>query len=186
MQAEGQGFDPPNLHENQRVGRAKARSNGMEPRRRTSPRSARVPSRPARAQALFTVGYEGRSVEEFVSTLREQEIDRVIDVRALPLSRKRGFSKTKLSEALGGSGIEYVHLRIAGNPYRDQRANIARCLALYRGHLDRSPEVVASLLEATRGHRAALLCVEREACNCHRSVIAAKLEQATRVTITDL
>jgi uncharacterized protein (DUF488 family) len=138
------------------------------------------------AITVFTVGYEGRSVDDFVATLRAAKIDRVIDVRALPLSRRRGFSKTKLSEALASAKIEYVHLRIAGNPYRDQRADIKRCLALYRGHLERSPEVIASVLEATHGYRAALLCVEREACNCHRSVIASKLAQHADVQIADL
>jgi uncharacterized protein (DUF488 family) len=138
------------------------------------------------AITVFTVGYEGRSVDDFVSLLRARRIDRVIDVRALPLSRRRGFSKTKLSEALAGAGIEYVHLRIAGNPYRNQRANVKQCLALYRGHLERSPEVIASVLEATHGYRAALLCVERDACNCHRSVLASKLAQQAHVEIADL
>lgn len=135
---------------------------------------------------IFTVGYEGRDLDEFVAILQAADIDRVIDVRELPLSRRRGFSKTPLSEALASAGIEYVHLRIAGNPFRDQRADVQRCLALYQGHLDRSPEVISTVLETARGHRAALLCVEREACNCHRSVIALQLVQQARVQISDL
>lgn len=155
--------------------------------RRSAPaKKTRNRSKTTSAITVFTVGYEGRSVDDFVAMLRAAKIDRVIDVRALPLSRRRGFSKTKLSEALAGSGIEYVHLRIAGNPYRDQRANVKRCLALYKGHLERSPEVIASVLEATHGHRAALLCVERDACNCHRSVLASKLVQQGHAQITDL
>lgn len=125
-------------------------------------------------------------MEDFVAVLRAAKIDRVIDVRALPLSRRRGFSKSRLSESLANEGIEYVHLRIAGNPYRDQRANVAHCLALYRAHLERSPEVIASLLEATHGRRAALLCVERDAGDCHRSVLASMLVQRARVRISDL
>lgn len=135
---------------------------------------------------VFTVGYEGRSLDDFVAVLRAAKIDRVIDVRALPLSRRRGFSKTRLSEALASEKIEYVHLRIAGNPYRAQRADVARCLALYRKHLRRSPEVIEAVLEAARGHRAALLCVEREACSCHRSIIASGLEERGQVQISDL
>ena len=135
---------------------------------------------------LFTVGYEGRGLDEFVEILQAAGVDRVIDVRELPLSRRRGFSKTPLSEALSSAKIEYVHLRIAGNPYRDQRGDIARCLALYLQHLQRSPEVIEAVLEAASGHRAALLCVERDACNCHRSIIASGLVERHHVEISDL
>jgi uncharacterized protein (DUF488 family) len=138
------------------------------------------------AVRVFTVGYEGRNLGDFVAMLRAAKIDRVIDVRALPLSRRRGFSKTPLSEALASAKIEYVHLRIAGNPFRDQRGDIERCLALYRQHLQRSPEVIEAVLEAARGHRAALLCVERDACNCHRSIIASGLAKQGLAQISDL
>jgi uncharacterized protein (DUF488 family) len=138
------------------------------------------------AQRVFTVGYEGRGLDEFVAMLRAAKIDRVIDVRELPLSRRRGFSKTALSVALASAKIGYVHLRIAGNPYRAQRADVKRCLALYRKHLQRSPEVIEAVLEAASGYRAALLCVERDACNCHRSIIASGLEEQGRVQISDL
>jgi uncharacterized protein (DUF488 family) len=127
------------------------------------------------ALQVFTVGYEGRHLPEFVAILKVARVDRVIDIRELPLSRRKGFSKTPLSAALSEAGIEYVHLRSAGNPYRDQRADIVRCLKLYAGHLRRSPGVIDEVLAAAKGHRAALLCVEREACNCHRSVLAAQL-----------
>lgn len=120
----------------------------------------------------FTIGYAGKTVEEFVAALQRAKVDRVIDVRALPLSRRRGFSKTGLKDALARSGIEYVHLRAAGNPYRDQKKDIQRCLALYAAHLDENPGVVDEVDAAIVGHRAALLCVEENACDCHRSVIA--------------
>lgn len=135
---------------------------------------------------VFTVGYEGRQLDDLVAALLGAGIDRVIDVRELPLSRRRGFSKTPLTAALLAAGIEYVHLRIAGNPYRDQRGDIERCLDLYRGHLRRSPHVVDAVLEAARGHRAALLCVERDACNCHRSIIATELRQQGDVQVQDI
>ncbi len=79
---------------------------------------------------LFTIGYEGRSLTEFVQLLVKNAITRVIDVRELPLSRRRGFSKTSLTEALAAHDIEYVHLRKAGNPYRDQRNDVEVCLGL--------------------------------------------------------
>ncbi|MBA3393051.1 MAG: DUF488 domain-containing protein [Deltaproteobacteria bacterium] len=58
--------------------------------------------------------------------LSAHRIDRVIDVRDLPLSRRRGFSKTPLATALTAHGIEYVHLRQAGNPFRREKDSIPR------------------------------------------------------------
>lgn len=124
----------------------------------------------------FSVGYAGRDLDGFVRTLQEAGVDRVVDVRALPLSRRRGFSKTALRTALEAAGIEYVHLRSAGNPYRDQKGDIERCLAMYREHLDASPGVLAEVQAALSGHHAALLCVEANHQQCHRSVIADRLQ----------
>lgn len=123
----------------------------------------------------FTIGYAGRTLPEFLDALVDAGVDRVVDVRALPLSRRKGFSKSALGDALAKKGIEYVHLRSAGNPYRDQKNDVGRCLALYAGHLDENPLVLDEVDAALDGRRAALLCVEAEACQCHRSIIAGRL-----------
>ncbi|HET7282589.1 MAG TPA: DUF488 domain-containing protein, partial [Sphingomicrobium sp.] len=65
---------------------------------------------------IFTIGYEGATVGEFLAALKQAGIGRVIDVRALPLSRRPGFSKTALRAALEESEIEYVHLKALGTP----------------------------------------------------------------------
>jgi uncharacterized protein (DUF488 family) len=128
------------------------------------------------SEVTFTIGYEGKSVAEFVSELRRAGVERVVDVRALPLSRKKGFSKTALGQALSKAEIEYVHLREAGNPYRDQKADIAHCLALYSAYVDGHPEVVQAVETAVKGRAAALLCFEADACDCHRSVLVERLK----------
>src|SRR3954471_22699032 len=94
--------------------------------------------------ALFTIGYEGRALDELLAILRANKIDRLIDVRDLPLSRRRGFSKTPLGNAARDAGIEYVHLREAGNPYRRIKDEIPRdeLLAKYRAHLRGAPDAV--------------------------------------------
>lgn len=126
-------------------------------------------------RVTFTIGYAGRTVPEFVQLLEDAGVDRVVDVRALPLSRRKGFSKTALGAALAKHGIEYVHLRAAGNPFRDQKNDIKRCLTLYSGHLDKNPEVVTEVEAILNGHKAALLCFEADACECHRSIIVQRL-----------
>ena len=132
---------------------------------------------------FFTIGYEGRSLDEFVDILLEAGVERVVDVRELPLSRKRGFSKTVLSEALASHGIDYVHVRTAGNPHRSLRHDIKRCLAAYRSYLRENPRAVEDVMDALRGTRAALLCVEHEANACHRSVLASRLARRRNVEV---
>jgi len=138
------------------------------------------------ALEVFTVGYEGRSLAAFVELLRASGVTRVIDVRELPLSRRRGFSKTPLSTALTKAGIEYVHVREAGNPFRAQKQDVDRCLRLYRGHLKNHPGVVERVRAALEGQRAALLCVEADSCRCHRSVIVDQLRAHTNVRVREL
>lgn len=138
--------------------------------------------------ALFTIGYEGRALDELIAILAANKIDRVIDIRELPLSRRRGFSKTPLGTALGGAGIEYVHMRQAGNPYRKLKDAIPRdeLLAKYATHIAGAPDAVEQVAETARGHRAALLCYEAQAEQCHRSLLAPRVAQLLRVTIRDL
>lgn len=124
----------------------------------------------------FTIGYAGRSVDEFLAILSAAKVERVIDVRALPLSRRKGFSKTPLGAALRKRDIEYVNLRAAGNPFRDKRHDVHQCLALYGGYLDKRPEVVDEVDAAVRGCRAALLCFEAAPHECHRSVLTDRLQ----------
>jgi uncharacterized protein (DUF488 family) len=139
------------------------------------------------AAVLFTIGYAGRTVEEFTSMLRDAGVDLVVDVRALPLSRKKGFSKTPMSEALAKAGVGYAHVRAAGNPFRDDKEDSAHGLGRYAAHLEANPDVLDELARAIEGHRAALLCMESDAARCHRSVLAARLRaRAPGMEVHDL
>ncbi len=138
--------------------------------------------------ALFTIGYEGRALDEVLAMLAANRIDRVIDIRGLPLSRRRGFSKTPLGAALAAVGIEYVHMREAGNPYRKLEDTIPRdeLLARYAAYLAHADDAVASVAETARGHRVALLCYEAEPAACHRSLLAPRVGRRLGVTPRDL
>jgi len=65
---------------------------------------------------IYTIGYEGREIEEFVNRLKSFKITRLIDVREIPSSRKKGFSKSILSERLESENIEYLHFKVLGSP----------------------------------------------------------------------
>src|SRR5689334_19394082 len=115
---------------------------------------------------IFTIGYEGATVPEFVAALTGAGVKRVVDVRALPLSRRPGLSKTPLRRALEESGIDYVHLRALGTPSEGRTAaragrhsDMAR---IYSGQLE-LPEAMAQaaqMLELARELPTALLCME--------------------------
>jgi uncharacterized protein (DUF488 family) len=126
---------------------------------------------------VFTIGYEGTTVPEFIAALQAAEIERVIDVRALPLSRRPGFSKSSLRAALGEAGIEYVHLKALGTPAEGRNAARAGRHAdmerIYAGQLE-LPEAMAQsaeMLELAREKPSALLCMEREPAHCHRTLL---------------
>jgi len=132
---------------------------------------------------LYTIGYEGRELDEFIGELKAHQIDRVIDVRELPLSRRAGFSKTPLHDALEALDVEYVHLKIAGNPYRKDPGDV---LAKYKRYLADTTPAVTAVVDAARGHRAALLCYERAPADCHRSILAKRVARRLRVKPLDL
>jgi uncharacterized protein (DUF488 family) len=126
---------------------------------------------------IFTIGYEGTTMPEFIAALLGAGVQRVIDVRALPLSRRPGFSKTPLRSALEEAGIEYVHLKALGTPTEGRTAARAGRHAdlerIYAGQLE-LPEAMAQsaqMLELAADKPSALLCFEREPRHCHRTLL---------------
>jgi uncharacterized protein (DUF488 family) len=126
---------------------------------------------------IFTIGYEGATVPEFVSAVQEAEVERVIDVRALPLSRRPGFSKSPLRGALEEAGIEYLHLKALGTPAEGRAAARAGrhwdLQRIYSGQLELPEAIVqsAQMLELAREKPSALMCLEREPRQCHRTLL---------------
>ena len=97
---------------------------------------------------IFTIGYEGATVAEFLDALRTAGVERVIDVRAVPNSRRPGFSKTPLRNALAEAGIDYVHLRPLGTPADGRAAaragRIEDLERIYAAQLDLPEAIVAA------------------------------------------
>lgn len=126
---------------------------------------------------IFTIGYEGATVGDFLAALGAACVEQVIDVRQLPLSRRPGFSKTPLAAALAEVGILYVHLRALGTPKpgrdaakKGDRATLER---VYAGQLE-LPEAqaeAAKMLDIAAERPSALLCFERDPHVCHRTLL---------------
>lgn len=120
---------------------------------------------------VFSVGYEGRSLAEFVDILQEAGVKRLLDVREVASSRRAEYRKASLEKVLTAVGIEYRHVAEAGNPYRHQKHDIDLCLEAYRGYLQKNPSVLTSVSKALGRTPVAVLCYERAHESCHRSVL---------------
>jgi uncharacterized protein (DUF488 family) len=137
---------------------------------------------------IFTIGYEGATVGEFIAALQSAGIERVLDVRALPLSRRPGFSKSSLRASLEQSGIEYIHLKALGTPSEGRTAaragRHADMARIYAGQLE-LPEAIgqsALMLELAREKPTALLCMERDPAVCHRTLLIDAVAAEAEVT----
>jgi uncharacterized protein (DUF488 family) len=126
---------------------------------------------------LLTIGYEGLTPSELASLLRKHGATRVADVRQLPLSRKRGFSKSELAATLTANCIEYVGFPELGTPpavrnrYK-QSGDFFRLKQDYLAYLSTQGAAVESLHHLVAQGGCCLLCFERDAAQCHRSVLA--------------
>ncbi len=107
-------------------------------------------------------------------------------MRAVPLSRRPGFSKNVLANSLREAGIDYIGLKGLGTPPEGREAarkhDHARLASIYAGQLE-LPEAMAQmaqLRDLVLRHPTALLCFEREPRSCHRSLlVSAALPEAT-------
>lgn len=130
---------------------------------------------------LMTIGYEGAEIADFIATLQASNVTTLVDVRELPLSRKKGFSKNKLREQLEASGITYMHVKQLGDPKPGRLAaragNMNEFRRIFGDHikLDATREALQQVVPVIEAGGACLLCFERCHSNCHRSIVADEL-----------
>jgi uncharacterized protein (DUF488 family) len=132
---------------------------------------------------VYTIGYEGTDIERFIKTLKAVGVKTVVDVRAVAVSRKKGFSKTALQSRLDEEGIGYTHFVELGDPKPGRDAARAgqydAFRKIYSRHLVRaaSKAALTSLSGIVSTMPTCLLCFERDPETCHRSLIATKFSQ---------
>jgi uncharacterized protein (DUF488 family) len=148
-----------------------------------------VPSR------IWTIGYEKLLPAELASELQAAGVQRVIDVRFRPQSRRPGMSKTKLSELLRDHGITYEHRRELGTPQHIRplfhRGKLAEARAAYIAHVEaNAPEAIQELaneISNPNGPKTALLCLEADPAGCHRRIITDHLQtRLNDLSVVDL
>lgn len=135
----------------------------------------------AKSAFLYTIGYEGRSLKEFVNQLKNSDIGILVDVRQIPISRKKGFSKANLSQFLRNYNIDYLHLRELGSP-RPLRKKVRldgdydSFFKEYSRYIKFQMGTVKELHRIVLDEICCLMCYERYPENCHRSIIAEEIK----------
>lgn len=154
---------------------------------------AGTPKKPKPASPdVYTIGYEDRSVDGFLNQLLQAGIQRIIDVRANPVSRKYGFAGSALARLAGKLGIEYAHCPELGIP-SEQRKKVRtpsqfRNLFWYyeRQILPAQADEVAKAAGLMKAMPSVLVCMEKEAVDCHRSRLAARIASLTGLKVVHL
>jgi uncharacterized protein (DUF488 family) len=130
---------------------------------------------------IWTIGYERLLPPALVAELQAARVERLIDVRYRPQSRRAGMSKTRLGNLLAEHGIAYEHRRALGTPpdirwfYKNNQ--VATGAAAYRTYIEaEAAEALDELAaELPAGPRTALMCLEAEPADCHRTIVVEQL-----------
>jgi uncharacterized protein (DUF488 family) len=127
--------------------------------------------------SIYTIGYEGLDMNGFLALLRTGNVETIVDIRELPLSRKPGFSKKGLGETLNLHGFEYMHVPELGcpKPIREQYrldGNWSHYKEDFLRYLALQDDVITELSAMASTTTCALLCFEADYHYCHRSMVA--------------
>ena len=140
---------------------------------------------------IYTFGYEGLSLEVFILRLKSISVECVVDVRAVPLSRKKGFSKKSFGATLEAAGIRYVHLLQMGCPkktrdrYRED-GNWNAYTKSFKSYISSQREVVKELSKIAASETCCLVCFEADFDRCHRTFVAREVAQISGASITHI
>lgn len=131
---------------------------------------------------LSTIGYENADLDDFIATLETSGVKVLVDIRDRAQSRRKGFSKSALSEALKASDIEYFHFRELGDPKEGREAARSGKLELFKRiflevmETDRARVALKEIAKIAKKKRICLMCYERNQRECHRKIVSDHLE----------
>jgi uncharacterized protein (DUF488 family) len=155
--------------------------------RKLIPRTSLRP-RPA-SLAIYTVGYEGQSIDSFLHKIIRSGISTILDVRANPVSRKYGFARSTLGRLSSKLGIHYMHVPELGIPSGDRKTlgspdSYAELFARYEQEmLPRHNEALQRAASVVTSQSTVLLCRENLPHFCHRGRLAIALQRLTGLSV---
>ena len=139
---------------------------------------------------IFTIGYEGRSLEQFINHLIINDIRMLIDVRKNALSKKYGFSKSQISRACECMNIKYVHMPELGidSEKRKDLKDAGDFFSLFNEYeitvLPQAEKHINEIIDNLRiFKRVALMCFEKDAFMCHRGRVVDSLHKLLHGTV---
>ena len=143
-------------------------------------------------QTLYTIGYEGADIVQFLDTLVACGVEQVLDIRDVPISRKPGFSKSSLMAALDTRDIRYCHLKALGDPKLGReamrRGDYSAFFEIFSDHLASEPaqDALREAIERASAHISVLLCFERSPKECHRTIVAGEMKASANFEISNI
>lgn len=141
---------------------------------------------------ITTIGYEGAALGDFLATLKAARVTTLLDIRELPISRRRGFAKTALATALEAAGIRYVHLAGLGDPKEGRDAaragDTAKFLRVFKRHMKTkaAKDDLGRAAKYAQSEAVCLMCYERDPSGCHRKIVADSLVDLLKVEVRHL
>jgi uncharacterized protein (DUF488 family) len=147
--------------------------------------------KPATA-AVYTVGYEGRTIDGLLDHLLRSGIERLIDIRKNAMSRKYGFAGKTIARLCDDVDIEYIHVPTLGIPSsmrRDLSSQEAydRLFDKYEAKiLPGATESIVSVAELCSEKASALMCFEASSCQCHRGRLAPRVAAESGLEVKHL
>ena len=126
---------------------------------------------------LYTTGYQGETIHEFIKKISAEKIEAIIDIRENPISRKPGFSKNTFQKKLDTVGIDYYHFQELGTPrplrnFLATSQNYDKFFEEYKQFLPEFQDALDDIVEMGSNKRICLLCFEKDPHYCHRQIVA--------------
>lgn len=129
---------------------------------------------------IYTLGYQGIYLETFIEALLSENIGTLLDVRAVPWSRREEFTKRNIAASMAATGINYLHLERAGNPAVKAAREDGDVYTDYYAYVAANPEVLDEVLTQIKiahdsGKPPVLMCKESDPAHCHRAALVSCL-----------